>query len=277
MRTTTGSASTVRRISTAPQRTRIHPLEDLSEIREDYARQGYAELGQLLDLDAVATLNEELADQEGRVLEHGDYGVLHNNAWRWHRGFSELIQSGQLAAVARVLLQVSDVVLFQDNLVWKTPGTTTRLEWHQDYSYWPLSEPDGVTLWLALDDANTDNGCLHFLSGTHLLGERQPADFVRGAEQPPIPTLPPLDWQKREHEAVPVPVQAGCLLAHHPLVWHMSPANLSNRHRRAFATTWLSSRVRWNPDHAPHPFNHELDARKGDPVTGENFPQFREV
>src|SRR5690606_19353133 len=120
-----------------------------------------------------------------------------------------------------------EVILFQDVVVWKPPETSVPLAWHQDYSYWPLSAPAGLTAWLALDDAEPENGCLHYLPGTHLEGERQPADFVVGAGQPRREDLPPLDWERREHQAIAARVRAGDLLVHAPLVWHMSPANHS--------------------------------------------------
>lgn len=238
------------------------------------AEQGYTELGTLLDASTVADLCAELGERDD--LQGGDYGILHNNAWQWHEGFARLVHDGRLAKLARDLLCVPEVILFQDNLVWKTPGTIGRLEWHQDYSYWPLSAPHGVTFWIALDDADPENGCMHFLPATHLLGERQPADFVRGAGQPPIPGLPPLDWERREHQAVAAPVRAGQALAHHPLVWHMSPANLSTRHRRAWTLTWIAGTVRWDIEHAPHPFNYQLNPKRGSRVEGECFPAFGE-
>lgn len=232
---------------------------------------GFVSLGVVLEPAQVAALNEEL---DGRALPTCEYGVLANQAWRWHRGFEALIRAGELARWARALLGTPEVVLFQDNLVWKPPGTRTPLEWHQDFSYWPLAAPAGLTFWLALDDADPENGCLHYLPGTHLEGERQPADFVRGVGQPAIPGLPPLDWERRQHQAVAAPARAGELWVHHPLTWHMSPLNCSSRQRRAWSLTWIAGDLRWDPGHAPHPFNYELGPRRGEAVQGSAFPRF---
>ena len=201
--------------------------ETLAEARAALAERGYASLGGVLDASAVAELNRELG---ARDLARGEYGILANQAWTWHEGFAALVRGGRLAALARELLQTEEVVFFQDNLVWKPPGTTTRLEWHQDYSYWPLDAPRGVTLWLALDDADP--------------------------------------------EAVAAPARAGELLAHDPLVWHMSPVNRSALQRRAWSLTWISAEVRWAPDHAPHPFHYLLQPAPGARVEGPWFPRF---
>lgn len=246
----------------------------LANARAALAERGFASLGDVLAPAAVAELTRELDERGAQRLAPCEYGILDNQAWEWHRGFEALIREGALAAWVRELLGASEVVLFQDNLVWKPPGTATRLEWHQDYSYWPLCEPRGLTLWLALDDADPENGCLHYLPGTHLEGERQPADFVRGAGQPHVPGLAPLDWREREHLALAVPARAGELLVHDPLVWHMSPVNSSSRHRRAWSLTWVCGDARWDPDHAPHPFNYQLSPARGAPLEGPRFPRF---
>lgn len=238
-----------------------------------YQRQGFVELGPILDSDEIDALRRELLANKAKLTENS-FGVLHHNLWKSLPGFSALIHDGRLAAFARSLLGKAEVLFFQDNLVWKPPGTKTRLEWHQDFSYWPLSEPDGVTMWLALDDVDEANGCLSFIPGTHLEGECRPAEFVRGSEQPQRQHLPPLDWARRQAEAVSLPVRAGSLVAHHPLVWHMSPGNPSDRQRRAFTSTWVTKNVRWDQEHAPHPYNLELNPRTGDRLGAGSLPGF---
>jgi phytanoyl-CoA hydroxylase len=241
--------------------------------RTIYRDQGFVGLDWRLEPAVVRQMRTALEDWARQSAPPGPHGILKNNLWREAPWVADLIHAGELAAVACELLSETRVVLFQDNLVWKSPGAT-RIEWHQDYSYWPLDAPTGVTFWIALDDADVDNGCLHYIPGTHHLGECQPAAFVLGAAQPGCQGLPPLDWRKREREAVARPVVAGEAVAHHPLVWHMSPPNESNRPRRALTLTWISAAVRWDPDHAPHPFNYRLDPRAGSRVEGELFPQF---
>ena len=40
--------------------------------------------------------------------------------------------------------------------------------WHQDGQYWPIRPLATCTVWLAVDDANEENGCLKFIKGSHL-------------------------------------------------------------------------------------------------------------
>lgn len=39
--------------------------------------------------------------------------------------------------------------------------------WHQDGQYWPISPLATCSVWLAIDDATSENGCLKFIKGSH--------------------------------------------------------------------------------------------------------------
>jgi ectoine hydroxylase-related dioxygenase (phytanoyl-CoA dioxygenase family) len=211
--------------------------------------------------------------QHSAPPSHNAYGILQHNIWQQIPEFQEAMRSGPFGEMAAEVLG-ERVVLFQDNLIWKPPGTTDRVQWHQDYAYWPLSAPRGLTMWVALDDVDVDNGCLHYIPGSHTLGERQPTNFVSPGSPSEGSELPPLDWQQREDEARAMPLSAGDVIAHHPLTWHMSPPNLSRRHRRAWSLTWITEDVCWDTTHAPHPFNYFLAPVNGTPLRGDCFPRF---
>ena len=67
-------------------------------------------------------------------------------------------------------LGTRSLTLFQDNLIWKSPRGQQAISWHQDFAYWPLSAPMGITVWIALDDSDEDNGCVHVIPENHTLG-----------------------------------------------------------------------------------------------------------
>ena len=39
--------------------------------------------------------------------------------------------------------------------------------WHQDGQYWPIKPLATCSVWLAIDDATSENGCLKFIKGSH--------------------------------------------------------------------------------------------------------------
>jgi phytanoyl-CoA hydroxylase len=95
--------------------------------------------------------------------------------------------------------------------------------WHQDAAYWKNYEPNQVTVWIAIDDATEENGCVWALPGSHKLGL---VPHVSRELQVPESEIDP-------KKAVPVPVKPGGLLIFHSLVLHMSKANTSDKSRCA--------------------------------------------
>ena len=247
------------------------PLID-DDVLLTWSRDGFVNLGTVLDTHEVAVIHSRL-DELCASHPPMNHSVILNNVWTRHPDLANLITSVTQWQTAATLLGERRVRLFQDNLVWKHPGGA-RIEWHQDYSYQPLDKPQGLTLWLCLDHATARSGCLHYVPGTHKLGECMATDFFAGTGQPVNQELPLLDWRSRLDEVVPIETGPGELLALHPLVWHMSPLNSSGRHRRAIAVNWITEQVCWKPSQAPHPFNYELGLVDGDQITGDRFPVF---
>ena len=57
----------------------------------------------------------------------------------------------------------------------KQPGFSSATHWHQDIRYWSYTQPELISVWLALGNETVDNGCLMLLPGTH----RQEFDTAR--------------------------------------------------------------------------------------------------
>lgn len=123
---------------------------------------------------------------------------------------------------------------------------------HQDNFYFGPSDPDGmVTAWVALEDADLDNGCLHYAEGSHLEG-------IVPHEAPPER---PFDLQIPAEVAArramtPAPVPAGGVSFHHGGTWHQSADNASERWRRACALHYVRN---GNAFETPAlPYDHSL-------------------
>lgn len=56
--------------------------------------------------------------------------------------------------------------LFGDQLFCKPPGGV-QAAMHQDTAFWPATTPTTMNLWVAIDPATTQNGCMHVIPGTH--------------------------------------------------------------------------------------------------------------
>src|SRR5207249_1199146 len=73
----------------------------------------------------------------------------------------------------RILDAVEDV-LGPNLLCWsssffiKEANDAAYVSWHQDATYWGLSQPDVVTAWLAFTDATVENGAMRMVPGSHV-------------------------------------------------------------------------------------------------------------
>lgn len=117
------------------------------------------------------------------------------------------------------------VKLVQDMALLKPPTGGGEKPWHQDMAYGPLAfDKPVIGVWIALDEAALDNGCMHVIPHSHRDGGT-PHYAVR-------------DWQICDASVpverdVAVPLQPGGALFFHGLLHHGTPNNLSAKRRRA--------------------------------------------
>jgi phytanoyl-CoA hydroxylase len=138
------------------------------------------------------------------------------------KGFSH---DPRLLSVVRQLLGNAEPYMFQDMALIKPPRLGREKPWHQDHAYfdYPLGTPV-VGVWIALDEATLENGCMHLLPGRHREG--------------PIPHFRRRDWQICDSvvlgtRSLPVPLKPGGLLLFDGLLPHGTPHNSSPNRRRA--------------------------------------------
>jgi ectoine hydroxylase-related dioxygenase (phytanoyl-CoA dioxygenase family) len=216
-------------------------------------------------LDAARAATDRIFHAHGVSSE---FALIALDAWRREPALRELLPP--LARIARELMGLTEVLVFQDLVIDKRSTSTAPMPFHQDQSYLPLDRDDGLVAWVALDDAGAGRGCLRYAAGTHRLGARRPAVF---SDSPPRDThLPPIEVEERT--VIAVPAVAGQALFHSTLVWHGSPPNTTDLPRRAWSIYFLPPSVRWAPERAAHPYLLELAPAAGDPVSGDRFPRF---
>lgn len=139
--------------------------------------------------------------------------------------------SGLLGVLEQIVEDTPE--LFQDMALLKPPRYGSEKPWHQDCAYFNL--PQGTTVvgvWIALDEATPENGCLHVIPGSHIEG--------------PMIHFKRRDWQICDTD-VPVardtmvPLKPGGCLFWHGLTHHGSPVNQSDQGRRALQFHYIPS------------------------------------
>ena len=123
----------------------------------------------------------------------------------------------------------------------KPPGTEHATPPHQDNFYWKFDPPQALSLWLALDDVDEENGCLRYVRGSHRVPLRP-----HGATSVTGFSLGVSDYGPAD-EALEVPIRMAPndLAIHHGDLIHRADPNRSpTRNRRAFALVMRGASAR---------------------------------
>lgn len=117
----------------------------------------------------------------------------------------------------------------------KLPGTDHATPPHQDNHYFQLTPPQVLTMWLALDRVDEENGCLRYVAGSHHGGHRPHAPTsVIGFSQS-VSDYGPDDAQGE----ILVCLDPGDLVVHHGETIHRADPNRSrDRQRCGFAIVY---------------------------------------
>jgi phytanoyl-CoA hydroxylase len=128
-----------------------------------------------------------------------------------------------IALLARLVGDTPE--LFQDQALLKPPLIGREKPWHQDNAYFNVPPDTAVVgVWIALDQATPENGCMYVIPGSHREG--------------PVIHFKRRDWQICDTDvaadnAWTVPLKPGGCLIFHGLLHHGTPPSRSPQRRRA--------------------------------------------
>ncbi|PKA53563.1 beta-galactosidase [Apostasia shenzhenica] len=121
-------------------------------------------------------------------------------------------------------------VVIQSMYIFKQPGIGGEVVPHQDNSFLYTLPPSCTGLWLALEDATINNGCLWAIPGSHKNGLVR--RFIRDENRVHFDRPSPSYDQK---EFVPLEAKAGSLVVIHGDLIHQSFENKSPNSRHALS------------------------------------------
>ncbi|MEQ8786888.1 MAG: phytanoyl-CoA dioxygenase family protein [Pirellulaceae bacterium] len=190
-------------------------------------------------------------------------------AWRIKPGFHDLLWSPAFLVPASQLLG-GPVRFWHDQLFCKPPHHGGVVAWHQDYSYWTRTVPMAhLTCWIGLDDSTRDNGCLHYVPGSHRW-ELLPITGLAGDMAAIREVLNDEQWEQF-NKPVAIELKRGECSFHHPLMVHGSFENHTDRPRRATVLNVFRDGVRSDTDEIILG-NGYGKAPKGELMQGQLFP-----
>lgn len=200
---------------------------------EHFRREGWV-ITDTLDVDGAARVRsyvDEIASWPAdggwlhyrELTEYGPRLCRTENFTPFHPGMHELLASGPLVATAGALLD-QPAVLYKEKINYKVAGGAGYAP-HQDAPAYRFVNQH-VSCMVAIDDANTANGCLEVVSGMH--HELLDVD-ERGCISSYV--VAAMTWEIVE-------LRAGQTLWFHSLTPHRSGPNDTNTDRRALYPTY---------------------------------------
>lgn len=146
--------------------------------------------------------------------------------------------------------------LWNSSFFAKPARVGSRTPWHQDGEYWPIRPLATCSVWIAVDAATTDNGCLRVIPGSHRSRRLGAHDHNRAAG-----LSLPLEIRADEYDAGTardIVLEAGQVSLHDVFLVHGSEPNLSAHPRRGMTLRYMPTTSVYRRDLA--------DTRRGGPL-----------
>ena len=136
----------------------------------------------------------------------------------------------------------------------KLPGTATKVNFHQDFPFEPMTNDDMITCLLFIDDVTLENGPLEVVPGTHkgpLYSHWHNGVFTGSVSDEIL--------AEHEDKIIRCTGKAGSVCLMHASLLHGSAPNLSNKSRTLYISTYYAEdAIELSPNHLPSTLTHEL-------------------
>ena len=214
--------------------------DEIAAIKRDYDRDGFVILAGYVQGPALEELRERatrltaslsMRQRKGEDLKprrkqsrrvqlkrQPDSRNVFKGLNRHDEWFDHELSAGRHVRLIEALLEDE---LLPSSAAWfaKNPGSTGEIAPHRDAIGRPPGGLAGATLWVALDPADPENGCLHYGRGSHRIQYD--------------PDTPFGDFVVDPETAVAAIVQPGDAVIHNDMTVHWSRGNPTDRPRRA--------------------------------------------
>jgi ectoine hydroxylase-related dioxygenase (phytanoyl-CoA dioxygenase family) len=197
---------------------------------------------------AVSTAVEERAGIKipGRSIKTGEADGINEdsdyfakvfdqllNLWQTNEAVKEMMIDQQIGKMAAQLSGADGIRIWHDQALIKRPWANPTA-WHLDTPFWSFSDRRAISIWVALDDATLENGCLFFIPGSHNITSFDKITIGRNMDG--IFDKYP---QLRNSTPVAAPMKAGSCSFHNGLTVHGANANMTNGLRRAMTCAYM--------------------------------------
>ena len=196
---------------------------------KDYEDHGFVAPIDVLTLEEAKKIKEEIEYIEKKWPDEL-IGLGRNNVHYISPIFDQVCHNSKILDVVESIIG-KNILVGGTTLFIKDPDKKGFVSWHQDAKYIGFEPHNWVTAWLAITDANEENGCMRMWSGSHKEKIKEHKDtfnennlLTRGQTVQNVPL----------EDTTPNILKAGQLSLHHPMIVHGSGSNKSNTRRIGF-------------------------------------------
>ena len=196
---------------------------------KDYEDHGFVSPIDVLTPDEANEIKEEIEKIEKKWPDELD-GLGRNYVHMISPVFDKVCHNSKILDAVESIIG-KDILVGGTTLFIKDPDNKGFVSWHQDAKYIGFEPHNWVTAWLAVTDANEENGCMRMWAGTHkekILEHKDTFNesnlLTRGQAVQNVPLK----------KTIPNELKAGQLSLHHPMIVHGSTPNKSKSRRIGF-------------------------------------------
>jgi phytanoyl-CoA hydroxylase len=185
------------------------------------------------------------------------------NLWQTDKGVKDLMCDERIGKMAAQLSGAEGIRIWHDQALFKRPWANPT-SWHLDTPFWSFSDRRALSIWIALDDATLENGCLFFIPGSYKETSFENAGIGKNMDAmfevyPQFATI----------NSVAAPMKAGSCSFHNGLTIHGANANMTNGYRRAMTCAYMPDGNVYNGQPNILPESYVKTLKKGD-LLGNN-------
>lgn len=188
------------------------------------------------------------------------------------RGMPELLEVIRQPDILNMVEQVAgpDLILWGTTVFGKPAGTGKATPWHQDGDYYPIEPLETTTVWVSLDHARPENGCMRYIVGSHKDRRLYPHHWNKRPDY----TL----FQEIDDEFAPqdrarnIVLEPGQISIHDVYLVHGSEANTSSERRAGLVFRIMPGSSHYNHAKGGGSENpsHDYSRRPLFPLRGED-------
>lgn len=252
--------------------------QDIEAVQKTFSRDGVVLLKSILTLGWLESLRSAV---DTEVLR-GERYFAYKNMREKDGIFQEYCLGSDVGQRAAEVAGAGWSSLMFDQLFVKEPGSQTQTGWHTDQPYWPIEGPM-MTIWIALDPVDPNNGAMEFVRGSHAWGAKyrpfktdQEGVFSHylEVENPNYIDMPDFEADREKFDIFHYPaMEPGDALAFDGMIVHSAMGNrTSTRRRRAYAIRFAVDGATYQPRDSVTEWLHDDGMAVGGPFKGDRFP-----